>query len=69
MITTHWHHTRTNPPKGMPAIKVSHRQILVGGDAGEPHLLIEEITLESLDKLQIKDDGVERDYPQLRRRK
>ena len=69
MIVTHWHHSRTNPPKGMPAIKISHRQILAGGDSAEPHLLIEEIVLQSLEQLQLRDDGTEHEYPQLRRRK
>jgi hypothetical protein len=69
VISTYWHHTRTSARQDMPCIKVSHRQRLIGGDSGEPHVLIEDIVLESLEKLQVQDDGTEHDYSQLRRRK
>jgi hypothetical protein len=64
MISTYWHHSRVPGD-----VKFSHRQILAGGDSSEPHLLIEEIVLQSLDTLQVQDNGIEHDYPQLRRRK
>lgn len=64
MIATYWHHTRL--PGG---VKHSTRQILAGGDSSEPHLMIEEITLQSLDEIQVQDLGIEHDYPQLRRRR
>lgn len=68
MFEQHWHHARIHT-KGAETIKVSHREILMGGDSGEEHVAREEIVLESLDGLQLKNDGTEHDYPALRRRK
>jgi|HubBroStandDraft_2_1064218.scaffolds.fasta_scaffold2380850_1 hypothetical protein len=64
MIETYWHHTR------LPGrVKLSMRQRLLGGDSGTPHVLVEDIVLESLDPLQVQDQGTEHEYPQLRRRR
>lgn len=64
-METYWHHTR------LPGrVKMSSRQVfLPGNDDTRENILVEEIVLESLDNLQIKDEGQEHEYPNLRRRK
>lgn len=69
MIKTYWHHTRTAAGRNLPAVKVSHRQVLAGNDSADPHLLVEEIVLESLDRLTVDDPGTTNEYPILRRRR
>jgi hypothetical protein len=64
VIATYWHHIR------LPGwVKHSTRQILAGGDSSEPHLLIEEIILQSMNDIQVQDNGTEHEYPNLRRRR
>jgi hypothetical protein len=69
VIETYWHHTRTQAYKDMPAIKVSHRQRLMGGDSSDPHMLVEDIVLQSLEEIGLQNNGTEHEFPNLRRRK
>lgn len=69
MFEQHWHHARIHT-KGAETIKVSHREILMGGDSGEEHIVREEIILQTLeDPITLAGYGNEHEYPQLRRRK
>lgn len=65
-METYWHHARL--PGG---VKMSSRQIYhePDGDIRQHPLLEEQIVLESLDSLKLKDEGHEHEYPNLRRRK
>lgn len=69
MFAQHWHHARIHT-RGAETIKVSHRQILMGEDSGDEHVMSEEIILQTLeDPLTLGETGTEHEYPQLRRRK
>lgn len=65
MIASYWHHTRMR----LGGVKCSTRFTLAGGESSEPHLLIEEVVMQSPDQLQLQDNGTEHNYPTLRRRR